>query len=140
MVSTKYVGDQKVAVPPGDSARSLRRALIKEHHDIPLAGHQGFDRTKASLARCFWWPGLHKEVLEYCKACAKCQANKASTKKPYGAYQPLPVPPHPWHTITMDFITGLPQTVSGLDTIAVFVDKLTKLVHLYPCTDRGLTA
>jgi hypothetical protein len=39
----------------------------------------------------------------------------------------------------MDFITGLPQTESGFDSIVVFVDKLTKMVHLAPCT-KGLTA
>jgi hypothetical protein len=32
----------------------------------------------------------------------------------------------------MDFITQLPVTKSGYDAIAVFVDRLTKMVHFAP--------
>jgi hypothetical protein len=32
----------------------------------------------------------------------------------------------------MDFITQLPVTKSGHDAIAVFVDRLTKMVHFAP--------
>ena len=34
----------------------------------------------------------------------------------------------------MDFITQLPVTAAGHDTIFVVVDKLTKMVHLIPTT------
>ena len=34
----------------------------------------------------------------------------------------------------MDFITDLPPTVDGSDSIVVFVDKLTKMVHLAKTT------
>ena len=33
----------------------------------------------------------------------------------------------------MDFITCLPTTTQGNDAIVVFVDRLSKLVHLQPC-------
>jgi hypothetical protein len=32
----------------------------------------------------------------------------------------------------MDFITQLPVTKKGYDAIAVFVDRLTKMVHFAP--------
>src|SRR5215469_16943190 len=32
----------------------------------------------------------------------------------------------------MDFITRLPRTPSGFDAITVFVDRLTKMIHLCP--------
>ncbi|GKF56124.1 putative reverse transcriptase domain-containing protein, partial [Tanacetum coccineum] len=34
--------------------------------------------------------------------------------------------------ITMDFVSGLPKTPSGYDTIWVIVDRLTKSVHFLP--------
>ncbi|GJR89974.1 reverse transcriptase domain-containing protein [Tanacetum coccineum] len=37
-----------------------------------------------------------------------------------------------WERITMDFITKLPKTSSGHDTIWVIVDSLTKLAHFIP--------
>jgi hypothetical protein len=39
----------------------------------------------------------------------------------------------------MDFITQLPVTNSGHDAIVVFVDRLTKMVHLAP-TVTSVTA
>ena len=35
----------------------------------------------------------------------------------------------------MDFITKLPKTTGGLDTIWVIVDRLTKSVHFLPIKD-----
>ncbi|GJU42347.1 putative reverse transcriptase domain-containing protein [Tanacetum coccineum] len=37
-----------------------------------------------------------------------------------------------WERITMDFVTKLPKTSSGHDTIWVIVDRLTKLAHFIP--------
>jgi hypothetical protein len=35
----------------------------------------------------------------------------------------------------MDFVMGLPKTKNGYTAIVTFVDRLTKMVHLWPCTD-----
>ncbi|GJS45920.1 putative reverse transcriptase domain-containing protein [Tanacetum coccineum] len=37
-----------------------------------------------------------------------------------------------WERITMDFITKLPKTLNGRDTIWVIVDRLTKSAHFIP--------
>nr|GEW26856.1 retrotransposon protein, putative, Ty3-gypsy subclass [Tanacetum cinerariifolium] len=37
-----------------------------------------------------------------------------------------------WENITMDFVTKLPKTVTGQDTIWVIVDRLTKSAHFLP--------
>ena len=130
-----YKGD-KIAVPPGKAHAELREAIIMEHHDTTFAGHPGFDRLKASIKRNFWWPGLHTEVLKYAADCVNCARNKSSRTQLQGKLQPHAIPDMPWAVISMDFITGLPQTPEGLDTIAVFVDKLTKMVHLHPCSNK----
>jgi hypothetical protein len=134
-----WYNDDKLVIPSGILAEEFRRTIFKEHHATPFSGHQGADRTLSSLRQRFWWKGMASEVRKWVKQC-DCQRNKASTKKPYGQPQMLEVPHTPWHTITMDFITGLPQTENGFDSIAVFVDKLTKMVHLAPFTNKGLNA
>jgi hypothetical protein len=52
--------------------------------------------------------------------------------KPAGLLQLLSVPKWKWEEISMDFITGVPTTQKGNDSICVIVDGLTKLVHFIP--------
>ncbi|GJT94257.1 reverse transcriptase domain-containing protein [Tanacetum coccineum] len=42
------------------------------------------------------------------------------------------IPTWKWERITMDFVTKLPKTSSGHDTIWVIVDRLTKSAHFIP--------
>ena len=45
----------------------------------------------------------------------------------------MSVPDCPWQHISVDFVTGLPQS-KGYNAICVVVDHLTKQRHLIPCT------
>jgi hypothetical protein len=81
----------------------------------------------------FWWKSLAGDVAKFVSTCVACQRNKARRHKPYGLLQPYPVPKKLWHTVTFDFIVKLPKTSRGNDSICVFVDKLTKLVHFVAC-------
>jgi transposase InsO family protein len=56
--------------------------------------------------------------------------------KPAGMLQPLSVPDWKWEDISMDFITGLPTTRKGNDSIWVIVDRLTKSAHFLPVQTR----
>ena len=44
----------------------------------------------------------------------------------------MPIPDWKWDKLGMDFITGLPRTRSGYDSIWVIVDRLTKVAHFIP--------
>jgi len=57
---------------------------------------------------------------------------KAEHQKPYGKLQPLEIPKWKWEDLTMDFITKLPRTTKGYDTIWVIVDRLTRSGHFLP--------
>ena len=47
--------------------------------------------------------------------------------------QQLPIPKRKWGSVSMDLITALPETASGNSAIVVFVDRLTKMIHLAAC-------
>ena len=55
-----------------------------------------------------------------------------------GLLRPLEIPSRKWTRITTDLVTNLPES-NGYMAIAVFIDKLTKMVHLAPCT-KGVIA
>ena len=122
--------DLRIVVP---NDPELKRDLIFEHHDTLLSGHPGRDRTIESIERKFWWPTLRADVSDYVARCDSCQRNKPVTGKAAGMTMPLPIPSQPWESISMDFILGLPTTTKGHNAIVVFVDRLTKMVHLRPC-------
>ena len=39
--------------------------LIKSHHDPPVCGHPGINRTIQLLERYYWWPQLQKDTADY---------------------------------------------------------------------------
>ncbi|GKA40337.1 putative reverse transcriptase domain-containing protein [Tanacetum coccineum] len=57
---------------------------------------------------------------------------KAECQKPSGLLIQPEIPTWKWERITMDFITKLPKTSSGHDTIWVIVDRPTKSTHFIP--------
>ena len=126
----KENGEQLV-VPDIDS---VKRGILYELHDAPYSGHVGVARTLHAVQRSFWWPGLNKYVLRYVQACPLCQRNKATNQRPAGLLNPLQIPEHVWASVSMDYITDLPKTLRGHDTILVFVDRLSKMVHFAPTT------
>ncbi|GKB63053.1 reverse transcriptase domain-containing protein, partial [Tanacetum coccineum] len=53
-------------------------------------------------------------------------------RKPSGLLQQPEILVWKWERITMDFMSELPRTPSGYDTILVIVDRLTKSAHFLP--------
>jgi hypothetical protein len=47
---------------------------------------------------------------------------------------PLPVPPRPWHTVGLDYLTHLPES-NGFNSVLIVVDHLTRMAHFLPCTE-----
>jgi hypothetical protein len=91
------------------------------------------------LKEQFWWHGMKREIAFYIAQCDVYQRVKAEHQRPAGLLQPLKVPMWKWEEVGMDFITGLPRSNRGHDSIWVIVDRLTKVAHFLPVktTDRG---
>ncbi|GKA84487.1 putative reverse transcriptase domain-containing protein [Tanacetum coccineum] len=62
----------------------------------------GSDMMYPDLKQLYWWPNMKANIATYVKK------------------------------ITMDFVTKLPKTTNGYDTIWVIVDRLTKSDHFLP--------
>lgn len=125
-----YCKDGKVVMPDADN---LRHELMLEKHNSPYSGHVGFHKTYKSISRFYWWQSMREDMLKHVTQCHTCQLNKSRTDKPSGLLQPLEIPENSWDVVSMDFITGLPQSTFGHNTILVMVDKRTKMVHIVPC-------
>ena len=65
---------------------------------------------------------------------------QAEHQKLAGLLQPLPIPEWKSDKLGMDFITGLPGTRSGYDSLWVVVDRLKKVAHLIPVKTTNMSA
>nr|GEU94531.1 retrotransposon protein, putative, Ty3-gypsy subclass [Tanacetum cinerariifolium] len=72
---------------------------------------------------------MKADIATYVSKCLTCAKVKAEHQKQSGLLQQPKIPVWKWERITMDFITKLPRTPSGYDSIWVIVDRLTKSAH-----------
>lgn len=110
--------------------------LIREVHDQPAVGHPGVTRTYALIKREYYWRGMRSTIATYVDNCYTCQRAKAPRDREHGLLQPLPIPQKRWQDISLDFITGLPDS-EGKNAICVVIDRLTKERHYISCTDEN---
>ncbi len=50
-------------------------------HDHPLSGHLGVRKTYTRILKHFFWPGMRKDVVYYCRSCHT--SNRGKTKSGY---------------------------------------------------------
>jgi transposase InsO family protein len=104
-----------------------RKIVIHNNHDLAIAGHSGYIKTYAKIARVYYWPNMGKDIRKHVQECDACQRTKSANHPPVGKLQPLPIPSRAWESIAMDFVGPLPKSVSGHDMILVIIDRLTKM-------------
>src|SRR4030095_12270280 len=84
------------------------------------------------LKELYWWLNMKADIATYVNKCLTCLKVKAEHQRPSGLLQQPEIPQWKWQQISMDFITKLPRTSSGHDSIWVIVDRLTKSAHFLP--------
>jgi len=108
----------------------LRKKILDEAHESQFSINPGSNKMYQDLKQKFWWTRMKRKIARYVAKCDVCQRVKAEHLKPAGTLQPLRIPSWKWENISMDFITGLPRTLRGYNSIWVIVDCLTKISSL----------
>ncbi|XP_043996041.1 uncharacterized protein LOC122844529 [Gambusia affinis] len=94
--------------------RKARKPVLTLGHSIPWAGHLGKHKTIARIQRCFYWPGLQKDVANFCRSCPWCQktSNRFAVRAPL---QPLPIINTPFERLGMDVVGPVEKSKSKMD-------------------------
>jgi transposase InsO family protein len=121
--------NRKIYVPDD---HDLRMEITRLHHDTPIAGHAGAEKTLELIQRSYSWPGMTTFVRDYVSRCDRCARFKGTNYAPAGKLHPLDLPDVPWEEVTTDFTTDLPLS-NGFDSILVVVDRFSKEVEFIPC-------
>ncbi|KAD5802517.1 hypothetical protein E3N88_13877 [Mikania micrantha] len=108
---------------------NLRDLVMDEAHKSRYSIHPGSDKMYHDLKVLYWWPHMKADIATCVGKCLTCAKVKIEYQKPSGLLTQPEIPMWNWEQITMDFITKLPRTPSGCDTIWVIVDRLTKSAH-----------
>jgi len=74
-------------------------------------------------------------MKRYIEGYDACQRNKNRIEQLAGKLMPNSIPEKPWMHILADFIMKLPLA-QGYNSILVVVDRLTKMVHFIPTTEK----
>lgn len=91
-------------------------------------------RLLTELTKQYCWPNLKEDVNQYVKTCVICQQNRGEYRKKAELLNPLPIPNGCWKSVSMDFMTHLPES-KGLDGILLVVDHFSKMAHFAPTRD-----
>nr|GEX34380.1 putative reverse transcriptase domain-containing protein [Tanacetum cinerariifolium] len=98
----------------------LQIVIIYESHKSKYSIHSGSDKMYQDMKKLYWWPNMKADIATYVSKCLTCA--KVSSK----------IPEWKWDNITMDFVTKLPKSSQGYDTIWMSVDRLTKSAIFAP--------
>ncbi|GKB56708.1 putative reverse transcriptase domain-containing protein [Tanacetum coccineum] len=107
----------------------LRALIMHESHKSKYSIHPRSDKMYQDLKKLYLWPNMKAEIATYVSKCLTCAKVKIEYQKPSGLLVQPEIPQWKWENITMDFVTKLPRTAAGQDTIWVIVDRLTKSAH-----------
>ncbi|GKA00892.1 putative reverse transcriptase domain-containing protein, partial [Tanacetum coccineum] len=110
----------------------LRDLVMQESHKSKYSIHLGSNKMYQDLKSLYWWPIMKADIATYVSKCLTYANVKVEHQKSSGLLPQPEIPVWKWEKITMDFVSGLPRTPSGYDTIWVIVDRLTKSAHFLP--------
>ncbi|GJX43513.1 putative reverse transcriptase domain-containing protein [Tanacetum coccineum] len=114
----------------------LRSVIMHESHMSKYSIHPGFDKMYQDMKKLYWWPNMKADIATYVSKCLTCAKVKAGHQRPSGLLVQPAIPEWKWNNISMDFITKLPKSSQGFDTIWVIVDRLTKSAHFLPIREN----
>ncbi|GJU41899.1 putative reverse transcriptase domain-containing protein [Tanacetum coccineum] len=100
----------------------LRSVIMHEFHKSKYSIYPGSEKMYQDMKKLYWWPNMKADIATYVSKCLTCAKVKAEHQRPSGLLVQPAIPEWKWDNITMDFITKLPKSSQGLDTIWVIVD------------------
>ncbi|GKB89468.1 putative reverse transcriptase domain-containing protein [Tanacetum coccineum] len=80
-----------------------KTVIMHESHKSKYSIHPGSDKMYQDMKKLYWWPNMKADIATY-----------------------------KWDNIIMDFVTKLPKSSQGYDTIWVIVDRITKSTIFVP--------
>ncbi|GKA67073.1 putative reverse transcriptase domain-containing protein, partial [Tanacetum coccineum] len=95
----------------------LRTVIMHESYKSKYSIHPGSDKMYQDMKKLYLWPNMKADIATYVSKCLTCAKVKAEHQRPSGLLVQPKIPEWKWDNITMDFVTKLPKSSQGYDTI-----------------------
>ena len=115
----------QIVLPP----QLIPQALKGCHDEV---GHLGRDKTMELLRERFYWPFLHRDVVNHIAHCGPCLRRKTLPKKE--PLHPISVS-KPMELVHMDYLTIEPST-GNIENVLVITDHFTRYAQAYPTSNQ----
>ena len=125
---------KRVLVP-----RTLVTPIVAMYHELKFYGHSGVLPTMVLIKRDYLCSHLQHYVERYILSCDVCQAAKSRRVDTARQPRPLPVPDTKLHSVSVDWVSGLPSTTRSHDAIMTVVARFFKPGMFIPCR-KDMTA
>ncbi|GKF40321.1 putative reverse transcriptase domain-containing protein, partial [Tanacetum coccineum] len=110
----------------------LRTLIMHESHKSKYSIHSDSDKMYQDMKKLYWWPNMKADIATYVRKCLTCAKVKAEHQRPSSLLVQPEIPQWKWDNIMMNFVTKLPKSSQGYDTIWVIVNRLTKFAVFLP--------
>ncbi|GJX41519.1 putative reverse transcriptase domain-containing protein [Tanacetum coccineum] len=110
----------------------LRTVIMHESHKSKYSIHPGSEKMYQDVKKLYWWPNMKADIATYVSKCLTCAKVKAEHQRQSGLLVQPEIPQWKWDNITMDFVTKLPKSSQGYDTIWVIVTSYQKSAIFIP--------
>ena len=113
---------RQLVVPKGKHAE-----ILKVAHESIMAGHMGIQRTLDRILSQFYWPGIHGDVIRYCRSCDACQRTTPKGKIYKATLEQMPLIDTPFKRVAVDLIGPItPRSKQGNKYILTLVVYATR--------------
>ena len=85
------------------------------------------------LCDIFNWPGIRKDMVEFCRTCHVCQTvGKPNQGIPKAPLKPIPAFDEPFSNVMIDCVGPLPKTKKGNQYLLTIMCASTRFLEAIP--------
>jgi hypothetical protein len=116
----------------------LRLRLSYELHVSSPTGHIGVASTLAKTLDMFYRKRVRQGVQDFCERWVMCRRGKIQIHMA-ATLNPLRVPPIPWHTAGLIYLTHL-HVSNGFDIVLIVIHVVIRMAKFMPCKESVATS
>ncbi len=112
--------------------RYLREKVLYTAHSPPSAGHLGTEKTKERVLKRYYWPGVFRDVAEYCRTCGPCQKTAKRRGRDKAELVNMPKMTRPFERVAFAIVGPLQRSKRGNKYMLVLCDYATRYPEATP--------